>query len=921
MTNIRKILTVLLWTLLTASIVAGFLWFRSRNRIIPDPLRVLPERTALIFRFRDLPSFLDETGRDNRIRSELMNSGLLDGNEIPNLSADSLFRSDSQLRDLFTGEFIIAAVLKANSTPGILFCLPEKIRKEDKILLAAMEKHLKGFSYAKRRFEGHTIYDLSWTGRAGTENLSITSLDGVITGSFSPEIIEETLREYKPGKGFSYAKEFADVNRTAGNKVPVNIFINYSNANQILKYFTGQEWYRQNPGMADFASWGELDAEFFSEKMILNGFSSANTSGDQELSLIAGQEPAEIKCPSFLPDGTAYFKAYGITDREKFTAGLRQRNRTDKESLALISTRKELLKDPGIDIFTGMTDMLDNEFGISVMQAGKTVSPFFFMKLKSQSIAEQTFRDWIRARAAAEGRDASEYSLKFRIDNYNTFTVYKLPIGGIPGMVFGKEFNSPVKDYFTFLNNYIVFGNTPGSLKEFVYQVTLGNTLAAGNEFRTLGENISSRSGIFIFSKPAGTAERAAEIFDSPAGQNIIRAKKSISKFSALSIQFSAAGELVYGHIFLNFSGESGGNVNTVWESRLDTSILQKPAVVINHLTGEKEIILQDQKGQLYLITKAGIILWKIPVDGPVMSDLLQVDYYRNGKLQYLFNTREKIYLVDRNGNAVEKFPLSLRSPATAGLSVFDYEKDGSLRICIPCEDHRIYMYDRDGKVIPGWKPEATDNIVTKPVQYFRVAGKDYIVAADAYKFYILDRKGSTRVNFKDYFPVSENNIFYLDLSRGDAGARLVTTDVSGNIMRVWLSGKVEKILERKLPAGHFFVYADINGDKRGDYITAWDRNLQVLSASLDEKFSLEFDDTVSFRPVIYNFSSTDNKIGIVLKNRGNIYLYNDNGSLYKGFPLEGYSPFSISSFPELGGKFNLIVGSRNNFLLNYSVK
>jgi hypothetical protein len=256
-----------------------------------------------------------------------------------------------------------------------------------------------------------------------------------------------------------------------------------------------------------------------------------------------------------------------------------------------------------------------------------------------------------------------------------------------------------------------------------------------------------------------------------------------------------------------------------------------------------------------------------------------------------------------------------------AGISVFDYDKDGTIRICVPCEDRKIYMYDKDGKIIPGWQPELTDNEVLLPLQHFRVGSKDYIVAIDKYKFYFLDRKGKNRVNVKKYFQVSPNNGFYLDISRGENLARLVTTDTSGSIIRIYFSGKVEKILERKLDPGHYFVYSDLDGDQKGEFLTASGNTLQVLKSNLDEKFKVEFNELVSFQPVIYKFSEKDSKIGIVLRNPGYIYLYNNNGTLYNGFPLEGSAPFSISSFPELGGRFSMIVGSKNNFLYNYSVQ
>jgi hypothetical protein len=73
--------------------------------------------------------------------------------------------------------------------------------------------------------------------------------------------------------------------------------------------------------------------------------------------------------------------------------------------------------------------------------------------------------------------------------------------------------------------------------------------------------------------------------------------------------------------------------------------------------------------------------------------------------------------------------------------------------------------------------------------------------------------------------------------------------------------------------------------------------------------------------PDIYKFSSSDVKIGITDRSGNRIYLINSDGTLYEGFPLEGSTRFSIGYFKGSDSRFNLIVGSENNFLYNYSIE
>ncbi len=918
---LRKFSTLVLWILLIAAVITGFLWFQSRNLANNDARPLLPASTAVFVEFNSFPSLVSDLQSNNDIWKELSSSGVFEESHFSIRYLDSLIKEDSQVREFLEKKFCVSFSLKANKTTGILFLLPQSIRMQERQMLKFCEKHLKEFRFNKRRFEGGNIYDLTWKGAAGIQNFSFTLLKGVLVGSFSSELVEETVRQVNNEKNNISQPEFELITKTIGNKVPVNVFVNYENAENLYKNLLDPSYVKQLSEASNFASWGAMDAEIFSDKIILNGFTSLKDSAYQELSIFSKQEPIEFNSPGFLPDAVSNFKLYGFSDKERFFKRLSLYMENDKDSKEILKQKTGLLKEYGIDLDKSFFEMIGDEYGFAEIQSGRASYPFFFMELKSQSLAEQLFRDWLTNWALKNGRSPRELMMDYKIDNNNSITVYKLVMGGIPSMVFGPAFKSPGNDYFAFINNYIVFANSYNSLKEFIYKVVLGNTLSSGLSYSSLGENILSRSNLYVYAKPSSLMESKGDFFTGPAKEVINKLNESISKFNAISLQYSSADELIYNRLFISYSGVSNASVNTVWKSRIDTVASFKPSIVLNHVTGEKEIFIQDEKNQVYLISNAGLILWKQKLDGPVKSDIYQVDYYKNGKLQLLFSTRNKIYMIDRNGNPVEKYPVEIRSPATAGIAVFDYDKDGSIRICVPCEDRKIYMYDKDGKIITGWQSERTDNEVLQPLQHFRVGKKDYIVAIDKFKFYILDRKGNNRVSAKQYFTVSENNNFYLDVSRGEGLARMVTTDTSGSIMRVYFSGKVEKILERKLDPKHYFVFNDLDGDNKGEFITSSENNLIVLNSKLEDNFKIELPDKISYKPVIYKFSNTDNKIGIVLGFKGNIYLYNNNGTLYNGFPLEGASPFSISSFPELSGRFNMIVGTKNNFLYNYSVQ
>jgi hypothetical protein len=322
--------------------------------------------------------------------------------------------------------------------------------------------------------------------------------------------------------------------------------------------------------------------------------------------------------------------------------------------------------------------------------------------------------------------------------------------------------------------------------------------------------------------------------------------------------------------------------------------------------------------GTVYLLNNMGRILWKTNIKEPINSEVFQVDYFKNNKLQYLFSTQNYIHLIDRNGNYIERYPLKLPAPLTTGISVFDYENRRDYRIFAPCSDRKVYLFSIDGNTIKDWQFGKTDSYVFSPVQHFTIDDKDYLVFADSLKTYILDRKGNVRVKVKGFFPKSHNNRFILDkMPKG--GSRLVTTDSKGKVCFIYFDGKVETLPIGEFSENHYFDYCDVNGDGSKDFVFLDDKMLSVYKNAKTIIFSYKFNETINRKPVFYDFSGNEQKLGIVSSSENKIFLFNSNGSLYAGFPLKGRTMFSIGHLGK-SGTFNLIVGGDDNFLYNYEV-
>jgi outer membrane protein assembly factor BamB len=398
-----------------------------------------------------------------------------------------------------------------------------------------------------------------------------------------------------------------------------------------------------------------------------------------------------------------------------------------------------------------------------------------------------------------------------------------------------------------------------------------------------------------------------------------------LAQMSAVVYQLNTSGDMWYNHLFLKYlSNESiarSTGMQTSWESLLDTAIAFKPQLVQNHNTGETEVLVQDMANNVYLLNNIGRILWKVTLPEPVLSHVYQVDLYKNKKLQMLFNTRHHIYALDRLGNIVARFPIRLQSPAVGGLAVFDYDNDLNYRIMVACEDRKVYAYEKTGKQIDGWQFQQSEHPVQTDLCHYRSGGRDFIVFADKYKLYILDRQGKARITPEYNFPVGQQTVIATDPPRSSNPTHIVLTDTTGTPHFVSLTdGSIRKKEIKVIPSTHFFIFQDVDGDRQGDFIFAYNNKVMVYHQDGKQIMEIDTEEPVSMRPYIYEFAADDLKIGIVAPQKNLIYLYNELGKLHEGFPLTGSTLFSIGRLDKLSRNFNLFVGSKNNFIYNYPI-
>ena len=168
------------------------------------------------------------------------------------------------------------------------------------------------------------------------------------------------------------------------------------------------------------------------------------------------------------------------------------------------------------------------------------------------------------------------------------------------------------------------------------------------------------------------------------------------------------------------------------------------PFPVKNSGTGRMNRFLQQENLYLCLQEENGKGIWAVPFDGKLCGRAGTVDYFANGKLQIMFASGSKIYLIDRLGRFVSPFPLDLGKEVLLGPDIYDFNGKRKYNIMVLHKDNTVRMYNLQGKVPAQWKDITAPETIKDLPERIVAGGKSYWVVRTSIQTLIFGFYGGT---------------------------------------------------------------------------------------------------------------------------------------------------------------------------------
>lgn len=745
----------------------------------------------------------------------------------------------------------------------------------------------------EREFAGIKIIDV-----VNEQTFYLSFLDGTLLASSNLNLMDEAFKTYKSAAGnFSASDEFIQVQNTAGKKVDARIYINYENFAELLKNYSSNENLSSIEWLSNFANWTETDVILKKDEIIMTGFTSFKTNENSFLNRIYTQKPQNNQILNLCPFNTDILLRMGFSDFYS-------------HFLSFHDVKEQAFKIPDLNYdLTQFLQLVGNEiaFGSNASQISEFESrSFAVIHLKDRSRAEKVLKEIAKASKGKSAAKVNGYSIN-QINNKQFLS-----------NLFGTAFSSITKNYYLFTGNYVIFANSKDMLIGILQMYDTGKTLDLNDNFKKYADNLSSSENISLFIKPKDLFNVFPKFIESETNKSLINSKEAINDIQGISFQFSNDGPLAYTNFYIKLGNTYSEENLALWKIELDDEIVGKPSLVRDHTSNKYMVLVFDKSSNLYLIDTDGQLLWKKRVDGLPQGEIHQVDYFKNGKIQYLFNTRDFIYLIDKDGNFVKNYPKKLNPASTNGLNLFDYNRKKDYRLMLAQADKKVYNYNINGSKVKGWKEPHTQNIVNETVKRVVANNKDFILITDIdNKTKIVNRKGNERIKVKGKIDKARNSDFYVN--RTNSKGIIITTNEQGKLVYIKSNGVLNQTDFGTFTKNHYFLYEDFNDDNSVDFIFVDGRKMRVFDRYKKPLFSYDFENEINIQPMFFSLGHKQSVLGVVSSEEKTIYLFDSKGNTIISKGLVGETPFTVGSLNN-NRELNLVTAAAN-VLYNYRLK
>lgn len=566
-----------------------------------------------------------------------------------------------------------------------------------------------------------------------------------------------------------------------------------------------------------------------------------------------------------------------------------------KSTLAA-EVQRNLIEKGFLDDFTGELYLLDLE-----PYGGSATNKVLLIRSKNTENSISLLSDYLMD---TEGETAGDF--------YAGRDILFIDEEEFPAYIFNGKFMGFEQTYVAEVDELLIFANTQQSMKLVLDDIQNQNTWSNANRAPEGKIALTPTAGFSKTILTRNSWERWTTQTNSSWSTFLQKYQAAFQAFPYFSFRINQLSDgpiasltipFIAGNIQDIASETSSVSMEAQNRIRFDAPLIYGPKVAINHLDVTEDLVVQDENHTVYQVNSAGEIVYSTAVDGPIISDLFQVDYYRNNKLQILFATEKAIYGIDRLGNPLPNYPISIPGEQITHLNLVDYDNNKNYRYFVGTSSGNLYLLDKTGTQLEGWNPQSTSGPLVYPPSHLRVPGRgDFMVSfSNSGNLNLFNRRGEKQAGSPISLGSSFSSGIIMERNPNSGAFKLTGVSSNGEVVRVNFSGEItyrNQLIKEDRDSEFMLVPDQKNQDylilsRQYNQVKVLDRNETELFTTRVSAGDLDFQ--------YFDFGGKRQLIVITDLTQEFSYLYDKEGNLLTQLPAESSGPLHISYLTNQG--------------------
>lgn len=585
---------------------------------------------------------------------------------------------------------------------------------------------LQGAGNPKRRYNDVVIYTLP-------DGLYAALHMDLLLASTSSYVLESSIRHLENNTSILDNSEFEHILGENGASSAV-----YINHNQIGKLFSGavaRDFLGYSDFVMKFASWSCFPVTVGPGKLVLSGEMHNGEDESRFSNLFGDLNGRKTAMGKVLPSSVVFAVSLPVSSMHDYLKGHRLYLEMQKKVGSFAYMQKVAKGDNGVEPRAWVDSLEIEELVSAYCKFGEKCEWLTLVRGKQSFGINNVI-------SAVVDRDKVEEPRPFRYKGYiasvfgelfsHCSEEYMLKLG--PWTVLG-----PKKILDDFANGSAIYFN----LEDYLSQTPVKDFLGKEASVKILANIKEGGDSVLKVLKPYPAAALARQLQQKNFGYVVADIQQKEGQ-AAMDIEY-------YSTMLEKLPQPKVKESDVEMNFAIDSTIsLPEGPYMVKDVAKKSDAYLEqlpNMRLRYMDANKKGV--WAIPFDTPICGYVEQVDLYNNGRLQMLFVSGNKVYLLDRMGRFVYGYPAKLQKGVVLGPSLLEEANGHKYSFVVLNSDNTVSWYDISGKRMEGFKDLVSPEFIKELPELVKIGGIQYWILKAPSQLLVFTKEGE-RLEFAE---------------------------------------------------------------------------------------------------------------------------------------------------------------------------